>query len=152
MNGFIFGFQRWVWWPKWTPASSNCCVSGEVGMGDVSLCSVRAPMDDPHAPRLEITGHVMGLYELRSRMHQLQLAEPPVQRARLQQLLMAALLYNTALLDHHDPMGQAHGGQPMGDQHHRALLTDPLQGLGDEMLGGGVELAGRFIENQDRRV
>ncbi len=22
MNRFIFGFQRWVWWPKWTPASS----------------------------------------------------------------------------------------------------------------------------------
>src|SRR4029079_9205839 len=23
MNGFIFGFQRFVWWPKWTPASSR---------------------------------------------------------------------------------------------------------------------------------
>src|SRR6476469_1735870 len=23
MNRFIFGFQRRVWWPKWTPASSN---------------------------------------------------------------------------------------------------------------------------------
>ena len=23
MNGFIFGFQRFVWWPKWTPASSS---------------------------------------------------------------------------------------------------------------------------------
>src|SRR3954452_2719616 len=24
MKRFIFGFQRRVWWPKWTPASSNC--------------------------------------------------------------------------------------------------------------------------------
>jgi hypothetical protein len=24
MYGFIFGFQRLVWWPKWTPASSSC--------------------------------------------------------------------------------------------------------------------------------
>src|SRR5687768_9518917 len=24
--GFIFGFQRWVWWPKCAPASSNCCM------------------------------------------------------------------------------------------------------------------------------
>src|SRR5215213_35890 len=24
MNGFILGFQRRVWWPKWTPASSSC--------------------------------------------------------------------------------------------------------------------------------
>jgi hypothetical protein len=23
MNSFIFGFQRFVWWPKWTPASSR---------------------------------------------------------------------------------------------------------------------------------
>jgi hypothetical protein len=23
MNGFILGFQRRVWWPKWTPASSS---------------------------------------------------------------------------------------------------------------------------------
>ena len=23
MNRFIFGFQRRVWWPKWTPASSS---------------------------------------------------------------------------------------------------------------------------------
>src|SRR3954465_13288506 len=23
MNGFIFGFHRFVWWPKCTPASSN---------------------------------------------------------------------------------------------------------------------------------
>jgi hypothetical protein len=23
MKGFIFGFQRFVWCPKWTPASNN---------------------------------------------------------------------------------------------------------------------------------
>jgi hypothetical protein len=23
MYGFIFGFQRRVWWPKWTPASRS---------------------------------------------------------------------------------------------------------------------------------
>src|SRR5215467_2623302 len=23
MNSFIFGFHRFVWWPKWTPASSR---------------------------------------------------------------------------------------------------------------------------------
>src|SRR5215467_237774 len=25
-NFFIFGFQRLVWWPKWTPASSNSLI------------------------------------------------------------------------------------------------------------------------------
>src|SRR5688500_973560 len=24
--GFILGFQRWVWWPKCAPTSSNCCM------------------------------------------------------------------------------------------------------------------------------
>src|SRR5688500_12883495 len=24
MNRFILGFQRRVWWPKWTPASNSC--------------------------------------------------------------------------------------------------------------------------------
>ena len=23
MKGAIFGFQRWLWWPKWQPASSS---------------------------------------------------------------------------------------------------------------------------------
>src|SRR5690606_26685342 len=26
MYGFMRGFQRWVWWPKCTPASINCCI------------------------------------------------------------------------------------------------------------------------------
>src|SRR5215510_3131342 len=26
MYGFIFGFQRRVWCPKWTPASSSCFI------------------------------------------------------------------------------------------------------------------------------
>ena len=32
MNGRIFGFQRRVWWPKWTPASSSWRID-TVGMG-----------------------------------------------------------------------------------------------------------------------
>ena len=30
MNGFIFGFQRRVWWPKWAPASSSARTEGGV--------------------------------------------------------------------------------------------------------------------------
>ena len=26
MYGFMRGFQRWVWWPKWAPASINWCM------------------------------------------------------------------------------------------------------------------------------
>src|ERR1051325_69019 len=45
MNGFIFGFHRFVWWPKWTPASSSsgtssivldigCRDAGRIGAAD----------------------------------------------------------------------------------------------------------------------
>src|SRR5579864_7016477 len=27
MYSFIFGFQRLVWWPKWTPASSSSVIT-----------------------------------------------------------------------------------------------------------------------------
>ncbi len=27
MYSFIFGFQRFVWWPKWTPASSRSFIA-----------------------------------------------------------------------------------------------------------------------------
>src|SRR5882762_6507714 len=61
MYGFIFGFQRLVWWPKWTPASSSwrmvipcagciaCCMApGSIGgaplwvvstFSDIRFCS-----------------------------------------------------------------------------------------------------------------
>src|SRR3954465_14950415 len=51
MYGFIFGFQRLVWWPKWTPASmmsrmvsgvsSDGIISGGAADGDeVSVVSM----------------------------------------------------------------------------------------------------------------
>src|SRR5258705_12557064 len=27
MKGFILGFQRFVWWPKWTPASRSSVIN-----------------------------------------------------------------------------------------------------------------------------
>jgi len=32
MYGFIFGFHRLVWWPKWTPASSNLLIISVVNV------------------------------------------------------------------------------------------------------------------------
>ena len=43
MKRFIFGFQRRVWWPKWTPASSSCFMvtTGAVVIMVVSFPTVR---------------------------------------------------------------------------------------------------------------
>src|SRR5450755_214470 len=59
MYGFIFGFQRRVWWPKWTPASSSWRIE-IVGTGkDLLFGSTsadlpcREPDRDPAPPRRE---------------------------------------------------------------------------------------------------
>ena len=44
MYGFIFGFQRRVWWPKWTPASSSWRME-TVGTGVDLLFGSRPPRD-----------------------------------------------------------------------------------------------------------
>src|SRR4249919_2386547 len=38
MYGFIRGFQRWVWWPKCAPASSNCCMVTTLVAIGISPC------------------------------------------------------------------------------------------------------------------
>ena len=43
MNGRILGFQRRVWWPKWTPASSSCRIETDGTVSD--LLSVRSSAD-----------------------------------------------------------------------------------------------------------
>src|SRR4051812_47057497 len=45
MYGFILGFQRRVWWPKWTPASKSCLIvaTGKVDpLSCLVVCSVLA--------------------------------------------------------------------------------------------------------------
>ena len=53
MYGFIFGFQRRVWWPKWTPASSSWRIETD-GMGRGP--PVRLVLRVPRVPR---TGGLM---------------------------------------------------------------------------------------------
>jgi len=49
MNGRILGFQRRVWWPKWTPASSSCRIEmdGTVQWPPVSVVSAADPRREP---------------------------------------------------------------------------------------------------------
>src|SRR3546814_552860 len=51
MYGFIFGFQRCVWWPKWTPASSSWRI--EKSGNAMPLCPfpVEPPQGEQHSLR-----------------------------------------------------------------------------------------------------
>ena len=57
-----------------------------------------------------------------------------------------------AAVEHEDPIGIAHGRQPVGDHQCRAVRGQPLDGLLDEGLALGVERAGRLVQKQDRRI
>ena len=58
-------------------------------------------------------------------------------------------VFQAGYLDHHDPVGKPDRRKPMRDDHHRAILREPLDRLGNEVLRLRVELARGFIKNQD---
>src|SRR3954452_18786378 len=77
MNGLIFGFQRFVWWPKRTPASSRSFPAIGVKLPPTSFCLALAELEaltraghavllaflDPRIPRQE-----PGLLQARSQL------------------------------------------------------------------------------------
>src|SRR5688572_14381580 len=84
--------------------------------------------------------------------HELKLTEPPVHGALVQELVMAAMFDDPPFLYQRDPMGEPDRAQAVRDDDHRAVPLQLLKRFGDQMLGLGVQLAGRFVENQDGRV
>ena len=69
-----------------------------------------------------------------------------------QQILVVAPLDDLALLQDHDGLGVADGGEPVGDDEHGAARHQPVHALLDELFRAGVDGAGGLIQNQHRRV
>ena len=65
---------------------------------------------------------------------------------------MAAPLDDFAVLQHHDGVGVAHGGQAVGDDEHGAALHQLIHALFDEGLGAGIDRAGGLVQDEHRRV
>ena len=65
---------------------------------------------------------------------------------------MRALLDDPAIFQHHDPVSRAHRGEAVGDHQRGAALHQPVQGLLHQLLAFRIERAGRFVEQQDRRI
>ena len=83
--------------------------------------------------------------------------EPGVLAAAGQQLGVAPLLDHPPLRQHHDPVGVADGGEPVGDHQggavaRRAEPHERLEGALHLALALGVEGAGGLVEDQDGRV
>ena len=61
MYGFILGFQRRVWWPKWTPASSSWRIETDgMGRGPPVRLDLRELPDPRTARHLLPTGTPAG--------------------------------------------------------------------------------------------
>ncbi len=68
------------------------------------------------------------------------------------ELVVRPRLREPTTVEHRDPVGVTHGGEPVGDRHGRPaageLVERDLQGP----LGRGVERRGRLVEDEDGRV
>jgi hypothetical protein len=68
------------------------------------------------------------------------------------QFIVRALFDDLAVFEHDDAICVGDGAQSMGDDEAGAAGHEVLQAPLDEPLALGVEIAGRFIENEDARV
>ena len=65
---------------------------------------------------------------------------------------MGALLHHVPLVHHQDPVGIADGGEAVGDHEAGLPLHQLAHGPLDFPLGGGVDVAGRLVQDQHRRI
>src|SRR6185436_18194318 len=56
------------------------------------------------------------------------------------------------VFQNHNAIREAHGGQAVRDDEGGAPARRDFERLDDGALGGGVEAAGRLVENQNRRI
>ncbi len=75
-----------------------------------------------------------------------------IETAFLQQLLVAALLHDFAVVDHHHVVGIADGAQAVGNHKTGSALHQAQQRFLDARLGARVHAAGGLIQDQDGRV
>ncbi len=69
-----------------------------------------------------------------------------------QQLFVAAVFDNSALVKHQNAVHFAQGGKPVGNRQHRFALHQVGQRFLNMALALAVQRRSRFVKNQDRRV
>src|SRR3989475_427493 len=82
----------------------------------------------------------------------LERVEPAVDAVERDQLLVATDLRDAPVVDDDDPVGVPHGRQPVRDHEHGPTAHELGQRLLDHELALRVEVRGRLVEDQDRRI
>ena len=67
-------------------------------------------------------------------------------------LFVRALFGNRAILHQKNPLRIPNGRKPVRDDERRAVFADFQHGATDLLLCDSIYRAGRFIQDQDRRV
>src|SRR4051812_27336702 len=79
-------------------------------------------------------------------------ADPPVQRTAFEQLLVPALRREGAVFENQNAIRVAHSREAMCDYERGATVPQARKRFEDLALGGGVEMRGRFVQDEDGRV
>src|SRR3989338_7073425 len=82
----------------------------------------------------------------------LQLIHVPIEAIDPQQMLMIALLHDTALMQHNNGVGARDGAQAMSDRQNRGCAAQQRQRLLNHCLRMAGDIRGGLIENQDARL
>src|SRR6266849_1354052 len=124
-----------------------------IGGGGVSTISSAAGRKaSSSSPR------IAGLYRRETRdladfMHAcLQTVQRRIAAACLEQVIVGAVLNETAAVDGDEAVAAPHGREPMGDDEHGAAVGKPRHVLLDDPLALIVERARRLVEDQDARI
>src|SRR5215469_6133164 len=86
------------------------------------------------------------------RSSELQRVEARVQPTAVDQFFVLATFDDSPILYHKDDVGFSDRREAMGDNDRRLALDEPVDGLKDQLLGGGVESGGRLVHDQDRGI
>ena len=78
----------------------------------------------------------------------IQLVIPSLHR---EQLVMRPPLDDLALLEHHDTIRVAHGGESVGDDKRRTVFHQALHPVVDVHFGPRIDRTRRLVEHEDRR-
>ena len=75
-----------------------------------------------------------------------------VPRVAREELVVAAVLHDAAVVDHDDAVGEARGLEPVRDQDRRAPVRGDAHRRLHLRFGLEVEVRGRLVEEQDRGI
>src|SRR5882762_11055896 len=83
---------------------------------------------------------------------ELKVVQAPIQAVGGEQMVVTTPLHDASFRQHDDEVGVLHRREAVRDDEHGAVRHEALDRLLHEPFRFGVERAGRFVENEDRRI